>query len=271
MDGDYVYARILRAWYGLKEAGKIANDDIVALMAKHGYYKAKHTEGLFLHKTRDISFTLVVDDFGVKYTKKEDVEHLLACLRTTYQMTADWEGKRYVGIDLKWDYTNRDLYCSMDGYIESALKQFQHSIPKQKYIAPSKMAPRDYGAKVQLVKEDTSAPLTAKQKTFIQQVTGKLLYYARSVDMTMLHALNEIAIHTANGTQATLAATMHLLNYAASNPNATLRYQASDMILHIDSDAAYLVCPQARSRAAGYHYLGNKDGKLFNAPVFVLA
>ena len=39
----------------------------------------------------------------------------------------------------------------------------------------------------------------------------------------------------------------------------------------VDSDATYLVAPKARSRAAGYHYLENKDGKLFNRPIYVLA
>ena len=37
------------------------------------------------------------------------------------------------------------------------------------------------------------------------------------------------------------------------------------------NNAAYLVCPQARSRAGGYHFIGNKDKKLFNGPVLVLA
>jgi hypothetical protein len=50
-----------------------------------------------------------------------------------------------------------------------------------------------------------------------------------------------------------------------------IRYQASDMILYVVSDAAYLVCPKARSRVGGYHYMGNKDRKLFKAAIFVLA
>ena len=33
-----------------------------------------------------------------------------------------------------------------------------------------------------------------------------------------------------------------------------LRFHASDMQLHIDSDAAYLVAPKARSRVAGVYY-----------------
>jgi hypothetical protein len=44
------------------------------------------------------------------------------------------------------------------------------------------------------------------------------------------------------------------------------------MILTIDSDAAYYqVATKSRSRASGYHYLGNADGKLFNGAIFILA
>lgn len=43
------------------------------------------------------------------------------------------------------------------------------------------------------------------------------------------------------------------------------------MILQTDSDSAYLVCPKARSRAGGYHFLGSKDRKQFNGPIMVLA
>ena len=43
------------------------------------------------------------------------------------------------------------------------------------------------------------------------------------------------------------------------------------MILTIHSDAAYQVAAKSRSRAAGYHFFSNKDGKLFNGPIFVLA
>ena len=76
----YVYAKIKRAWYGLKQLGKVAHDDLVAHLKTHGYECAPLTEGLFLHKTRDISFTLVVDDFGIKYTNQVDVDHLVAAV-----------------------------------------------------------------------------------------------------------------------------------------------------------------------------------------------
>ena len=87
----------------------------------------------------------------------------------------------------------------------------------------------------------------------------------------MLHALNDIASSKNNGTQTTWAAVKYFLNYAASNPDAEIIFRASDMLYKIDSDAAYLVCPKARSRAGGYHYLGSADGNLFNGPIHVLA
>ena len=57
----------------------------------------------------------------------------------------------------------------------------------------------------------------------------------------MLHALNEIA--SSKNTEDSLKATLHFLNYAASNPDGEIIYRASDMILQGDSDAAYLVSP----------------------------
>ena len=85
----YVYARIKKAWYGLKQSGKIAHDDLVTQLSKHGYHKSKYTEGLFTHETRQIAFTLVVDDFAIKYVYKADMEHLLTSLREKYPIKVD--------------------------------------------------------------------------------------------------------------------------------------------------------------------------------------
>lgn len=46
-----------------------------------------------------------------------------------------------------------------------------------------------------------------------------------------------------------------MLNYAVTYPNAILHFDANDRVLHVDSDAAYLVMPQTRSRIAGYYFL----------------
>jgi len=152
----------------------------------------------------------------------------------------------------------------MNGYVERTLKEFLHSPPKQHHYGPSKVVRSDFGAKVQYVKDDATRPLDKQKINYLQRVVGKFLYYARAIDNTMLRALNDIATATSKETEATLAVVEHFLNYAASNPDGRIRYIASEMILQTISDAAYLVCPNARSRMGGYHFLGNKDRKLFN-------
>ena len=48
-----------------------------------------------------------------------------------------------------------------------------------------------------------------------------------------------------------------LLDYLATNLNAKILFYASLMILHVNTDAAYLVASKARSRIAGYFYMSD--------------
>jgi hypothetical protein len=83
---------------------------------------------------------------------------------------------------------------------------------------------------------------------------GILLYYARAVDPTVLMPLNDIATEKTKATEKTQAATNQLLDYLATHPDATIRYHASDMILHTHSDTSYLSVSHARSRLGGLFF-----------------
>ena len=87
----------------------------------------------------------------------------------------------------------------------------------------------------------------------------------------MFLALRDLSIASTRGNATTTHSLNHFLNYVASNLEAKIIYRRSDMIICVDSDAAYLVAPKVRSRAAGYHYLGNHGLALFNGPVLVLS
>ena len=45
-----------------------------------------------------------MDDFGVKYVGQEHAQHLMDTLQENYMISHDWEGTRYLGINLDWDY-----------------------------------------------------------------------------------------------------------------------------------------------------------------------
>ena len=271
VDG-YVYARINRAWYGLRQSGKISHDDLVQHLAKHGYVRAGKTDGLFKHIVRDILFTLVVDDFGIKYTNKDDVLHLMKIMKEKYTFKVDFEAKQYIGIHLKWDYAKRELIYSMKGYVKQALTKLEHIVSTTRHqAAPSKMTRPDYGATVQYVYDDNGEPLNEQRIKKIERTVGKFLYYARAIDVTMQHAINDIGATKTKGTTTTERAVQHFLDYAHCNADAEIIFRASEMILQTDSDAAYLIAPRARSRVGDYHYLGSKDNTLFNNAFYVLA
>jgi hypothetical protein len=89
--------------------------------------------------------------------------------------------------------------------------------------------------------------------------SGSVLYYARAVDPTVLMPLNDIATEQTKATEKMQAATNQLLDYLATHPDATIRYHASNMILHIHSDASYLSVSNARSHLRGLCFLGKKS------------
>ena len=105
--------------------------------------------------------------------------------------------------------------------------------------------------------EPTPSPfLSANDTTRIQQILGTLLYSARAVDPAILAAIKDIAYQQAKPTAATTNHLCQLLDYEASNPNVTIRFGASGMVLHTHSDGSpYLTAPCSRSRAAGYFFL----------------
>ncbi|KAL7551824.1 hypothetical protein ACHAWF_015016 [Thalassiosira exigua] len=256
----FVFVAVKRGMYGLPQAGILAQELLEKRLAKHGYHQSKITPGLWTHEWRPICFTLVVDDFGVKYVGREHAEHLVGVVKEHYDLTEDWEGKRYLGLTLDWDYSQKKVHLSMPDYIPDALKRFNHKRPAKAQNSPHQHVPPNYGAKQQFTQaQDDEPELSPDDKKYVQQVLGTFLYYARAVDCTMLVALSAIASEQANPTTATMAKVKQFLDYAASQEEAVLTYHASDMVLAAHSDASYLSERKSRSRAGGHFYCSNDE------------
>ena len=137
----------------------------------------------------------------------------------------------------------------MPGYIMKVLEKYQHPLPVKPQHSPFKLAPyvslrkneRQYGPS-----PDLSPTLDASNTTWIQQIVGSLLHYGRAIDHTILPALNNISASQAKPTITIKSQCHHLLDYCATYPDVVLCFQASDMVITIDSDAAYLVEPGAK-------------------------
>jgi hypothetical protein len=255
---DFVVVEITKGIYGLPQAGRLAQEKLVKHLTTQGYHQCANAPCLFRHETRDVMFTLVVDDFLIKYGLDEDVEHLFATLRQLYEITTDITASKYVGITIQIDRTARTASLSMPDYVRKALERFNTVLANHVTDSPLRYTAPTYGRGVQQpTEEDTSLPLSRADTKLVQQIVGVFLYYARCVDPTMLTALNKLASVQSKPTERVMADVQRFLQYAATWPVAEIVYHASDMRLCVESDASYLSEPHSRSRAGGFHYLGN--------------
>ncbi len=87
----YIYCEIQKGMYGLPQTGIIAQQLLEERLQKHGYCQSQTTPGLWKHDTCPISFSLVVNNFGVKYVGKENAQHLLDTVWHYYKCTCDWK------------------------------------------------------------------------------------------------------------------------------------------------------------------------------------
>jgi hypothetical protein len=103
----------------------------------------------------------------------------------------------------------------------------------------------------------TSPALSDKDVNKLQHLTGTLLYYARAVNPTLIMPINVLVCEQSNATEVTADKVIKLLNYCNTHPETKIRYHASDMILHIHSDASYLPEKESKIRAGGFFYMGS--------------
>ena len=100
----FIYMRIVRGIYGLTQSRTSANDLLKKRSKEEDYFEVDHTPSLFKHKWRPVWFTLVVVNFGIKYTGEEYRDHLLGILNRYYNMETYYNGELYCWITLKWNY-----------------------------------------------------------------------------------------------------------------------------------------------------------------------
>jgi hypothetical protein len=158
----YIYCKIRKGMYGLPQARIIAQQLLEERLEKNGYPQSKTTPGLWTHDTRPISFSLVVDDFRVKYVDEENAQHLLDTVQKYYKCSCNWKGEQYCGLTIKWDYAGQKVHLSMPGYVRKALTHFQHSPLAKRQDHPYPHVKPNYGAKKQYSQEEDKSPALSK-------------------------------------------------------------------------------------------------------------
>ena len=243
--------------YGLRQARKIAHEDLKTHLVPYGYKPVRFTPGLWKHELSNLRFTLIVDDFGVKFTNLSQAHHLINVLKTKYELSIDWTGSLYCRVSLDWNYKQCEMVFLMPKYVKNLHEKYNHPTPTWQVYTSCKPEPIQYRVKCQTANINTSKPLPPEKLKLLQSKLGTIYYYSRMMDLTTLVANNDISINQASATFNTNDKMNKLMDYLCTNSNAKIKYRVSDMILKIHSDGSYLSVSNSRSRAGGYYYLGD--------------
>ena len=124
--------------YGLPQACWIAHGSSIQHLAPYGFHPTETTPGLWTHDNLPITFTLVIETFGVRYYGKEHALHLKSALEGKYKVTTDWYGKLYIRISLTRNYDEGTVQLPIPVYVRAAFHLFQHDKTKryQVYTTP---------------------------------------------------------------------------------------------------------------------------------------
>ncbi|KAL7487183.1 hypothetical protein ACHAW6_012779 [Cyclotella cf. meneghiniana] len=99
---NWVCIMEIRGMYGLPQAGSLGHDLLERRLNAKGYHQSKIVPGFWKHTTRPTQFVLMVDDFGIKYLKDSDLDHLIQFIEKYYDVTLDKAGKEFLKIELDW-------------------------------------------------------------------------------------------------------------------------------------------------------------------------
>jgi len=113
-----IYLRAKQGMYGLPQAGLLANKLLKKRLNKHSYRQSKLVLGLWKHDTWPIQFTLVVDNFGVKYVGEEHTQHLKKHIRGTLQTHLRLDRNT-----IHWDHIVLGLQNRTSAFINAKLRE----------------------------------------------------------------------------------------------------------------------------------------------------
>ena len=187
--------------YGLPQAGFLANKLIKKRLSKHEYFLVQYTPGLWKQTWRPVTFSHVVDNFGVKYTRKHHALHLIKALKNNYELSLDWQGITYCGITLYWNCSEQWVKLTMPVYIKKYRLKFQHQMPIESVDSTHKHTPIVYRYKKKTIQTETSKKSSEGEVKRVQKIVGTLLYYSHCVESTLAAALSRIASEHTNGTE----------------------------------------------------------------------
>src|ERR1700730_8527357 len=124
-DGTNRVCRLLKAIYGLKQAGNEWNHQFNDKMGEFGYSRLRNDYCAYIHRDSDGTAIVVVwvDDIIAAAQKGVKIERLIAQLKKSYTIKVMGEPTLMLGIHISRNRATRTIRLSQAHYIKEMLKK----------------------------------------------------------------------------------------------------------------------------------------------------
>ncbi len=171
-----LYCSVHKTHYGLPQAGTLSQQRLFKHLERNGYTQIPSSSSVFRNCSGSIRFSLVVDDFAIVWKDQNSIDHFIATLTQLYQVKVNWQGTKYLGMNITIDRAKRCVTLTMEGYIQKLLRRVRLD-GKKGASTPAIYAPPKYGNPgAQKATVDASPLASESEKKLLQSVVGTLLY-----------------------------------------------------------------------------------------------
>ena len=116
-----------------------------------------------------------------------------------------------------------DIYIPV--YNTIILLKYQHEKSKRPQHSPHPSALKKYGTSAQELLHPYDFNIASPDViTRVQKIDSRILYYAQSVDPTILMSLSTLVSEKSKATTQTIKNINQLIDYLGAHPDATIRY-----------------------------------------------
>ena len=213
---DTHVAKVLAPWYGLKEAAKLAGDQLAAIMVKAGLTECKTFPKVFFQWRGDdfVACATHIDDALWIYSSKKMLDEILDKVDKDFKMIRTYNVQKLLGLEIDYDQDKGLMKLHQGSYVLSKLRELSHNSNSKTVRSPGLVPPKIVNPAFPVPEKKA----TAKEVKEFQRRVGIWMWSLQS-DPSSMYVTHQLASKMLNPQKDDWAALARLERYKSTYPS----------------------------------------------------
>jgi transposase InsO family protein len=241
--------RLLRALYGIKQAGRLWHHELRGKLLANGFTQSEADPSLYLlikGGALQAAVLVYVDDCKYAGRTKEITRWVKELIMGLFKCVDLGESKLFLGIEISRDRAARTLTISQNAMVDNILG---------KYAGIFDVRPRKVPMQPTLKLSKDGEPMDAPQELY-GSILGAIMYVANGTRPDIAYATHRLARYTQDPRQQHWEALLYLLGYLLRYPHVGITY-GPEQSVRVYSDADHAGDWDTSRSTAGYAVIVN--------------